>query len=312
MRGRAFAVVDVHTHLDDLVNLELLRKGAYRVDVSVACGVAGLPQTCYAAPARLTSLARQTEVAGSDATEPGGIEGASYLSRQVACRFNDEAFDLNEGATFRLRLPLSFGRGGVEALRCEPGASRIAVTIRLLRAELSPGVAGGEQPPVVAKADAAAFAEVARRVVHVRNPLLAFGDPLASVVGGAAPGSTVKAGGHGHGEPAVPQSPSLTASFIPVLFDATYLLSVGLVVHACHVSTAFELDEAAEGDGEGMHAPGGGSGVAADGNRVSPATPAGETRLHLPAVARLRTAMPGVAAGTCGPSRRRRGEEEER
>lgn len=143
-------LLEVCVQLDELVNLELLRKGIYRVDLRVesasASGQRATAYSSFAAPSRLTSVSRGVVCEGSDAaSEAGGIgvaaaerererdreraqrrgssthgqsstagkDGAPaedgetcYSSRSVYLRYTDEAFDLNEGAVFRLELPV--------------------------------------------------------------------------------------------------------------------------------------------------------------------------------------------------------------
>ena len=122
-------VFEVLLHLDELSNLELLRKGVYRLSLTLAAGAAGrpcMPFTSSAAPARLGSLSRLAAVEGTDAaSEVGGIDEERYVSRAVLLRYTDERFALNETACFRCELPRAR----------KPGGSRLTLTVRLLRAE---------------------------------------------------------------------------------------------------------------------------------------------------------------------------------
>jgi hypothetical protein len=99
-------VLSIHT----FKNLELLRKGLYRLQVRLQSG--SDPATAFntwAAPARLTSYSRDVLCDGSDqCIETGELASdfSTYNTRSMLCRYVDEEFDVSEGAIFRLEFTL--------------------------------------------------------------------------------------------------------------------------------------------------------------------------------------------------------------
>ena len=108
---------EVSVLLDELTNLELLRKGLYRLALSVVVqGAAVAPTGFSAAPSRISSVSRGAACADSEA----GCEGqalddaaARYLSRAVYLRYIDESFDLGELVHFSFSLRDDATDGGV-------------------------------------------------------------------------------------------------------------------------------------------------------------------------------------------------------
>lgn len=120
-------VLELRILLDEITNLDLLRKGLYRVRVSVRCGgqdpgptghgrnsssdgIAAVPFSCSAQPTRLQSISRGVECPMSELGAHAGAiddENGFYVSRSVYMRYSDERFELNEAVTFRLEAPIT-------------------------------------------------------------------------------------------------------------------------------------------------------------------------------------------------------------
>ncbi|RYY31358.1 hypothetical protein EON62_06440, partial [archaeon] len=100
---------EVCVSLDEVVNLELLRKGVYRFKIRAEGGDTAFPPlTSAAAPVRLTSFAHGQECEGSDTqTEAGYIDerAGAYYSRSVYFRYSNESFDLGESVIFPCVMP---------------------------------------------------------------------------------------------------------------------------------------------------------------------------------------------------------------
>jgi hypothetical protein len=130
-------VWELQLQVRDLCNLELLRRGLYRLRLSVR---GAEPVSCAAQPARLHSVSRELagfEVPDSDlGAEAGGIadgDAPHYLTRSVLVRYVDERFELCETVVFRSGS-VGVGVGGIGG---GAGAADVpvAVLVELLRAD---------------------------------------------------------------------------------------------------------------------------------------------------------------------------------
>jgi hypothetical protein len=138
-------VYDVSVLLDNLTNVELLRKGLYRIAISLSCGGAAATASGFAAsPARLTSCSRGIALDGSDhGSEAQTLESdVRYLSRAVHLRYTDESFDLGEIVHFRLALA---------SVSADPPPP-LQLRVELMRADFGPpqvkaAAAAGQPPP---------------------------------------------------------------------------------------------------------------------------------------------------------------------
>lgn len=119
--------IELRIHFDELTNLDLLRKGLYRVQATIEwtnntaatpgtksssssslSTFTAVPYTCVAHPLRLTSVSKGIECIDSDlGSEPSTIDDPtlSYFTRSVYMRYTDEQFNLNEWVSFRLSIP---------------------------------------------------------------------------------------------------------------------------------------------------------------------------------------------------------------
>lgn len=115
----------------ELTNLELLKKGLYRVAIGIRGGENAAVSACSASPARLTSTSRSVHCDESDAGyEPQTVTSDGvYLSRAVFCRYIDEAFDMTETATF------TFDMADSSAAAVADAAEGVTITFALQRAE---------------------------------------------------------------------------------------------------------------------------------------------------------------------------------
>jgi len=119
----------VAAKLTELHNLDLLRKGLYRVVLRLRAAPGGAPlppARCRSTPATLLSSCRGSEVAGTDVgAAHGSVGDDGYVSRSVLFRYADEAFDLSETVEWDVALP----PGGDE------GGPRLALAVELERAD---------------------------------------------------------------------------------------------------------------------------------------------------------------------------------
>lgn len=106
--------VELAVHVKSLRNLELIRKGLYRLHLSIheldsRLAASPMPYMVAAAPTRLGSFAigSGAVVASASGSEHGrvcGPDDAQYCTRSMHIRFNDEMFELDELSNWRLRL----------------------------------------------------------------------------------------------------------------------------------------------------------------------------------------------------------------
>ena len=223
-------IIEVSLHLDELSNVELLRRGVYKV----ACGVSlgrhtGRPTHSYAAPSRLSSLSRAVECEGSDSCEePGTVDDTAYFSRSVLLRYSDERFDLNEGATFQLRVP-RLSNTSTSSFETDPSQG-LHVAFNLLRADFSETLSSASGSAAAPASRTGPFVVMSSRRVHVhaasRFAVSHNRDRVrTSTIPGGAP----------------PPYLAPIRAFIPVLFQSAALAMLSVVVHVCHVDTEIEL-----------------------------------------------------------------------
>ena len=221
----ASAVVEVHVHVERVTNLEMLRRGYYRLSISVSCGgIQGVPVSTTAAPARLTSHSRLVGIEGSDLTEPGFVDDASgcYSTRALLLRFSDEEFDVNEGALFRLQVPLPRRALRLQSRQEHAFPPPLRVEVRLLRSDVAAEalLQGAPSPQ--------SYAAASTRVINLRCPLIERSpQPLPS--------------------PRQLEAAPLSSSWVPITFDPAYLVTAGLILHACHVGTVSSGGRATDG-----------------------------------------------------------------
>lgn len=213
-------VFEVLLHLHELANLELLRKGLYKLQVALTLSsnrhqpTQCLPFTSVAAPDRLTSKSRLHGVEGTDAaSEPGRIDDETlvYNSRSVVLRYTDERFSLNEQASFRCEVP-----------RSSRGRNKNALSLRitLFRADCGPPPSADDDNDTT-KSTRAGIVRLGEfeRVSVTSIDISSLIAPASTSAGDELP---------------------LRRAYIPVVFDASYLACLGLSVHAQHVTTRFK------------------------------------------------------------------------
>jgi hypothetical protein len=205
----------------EFTNLELLRKGLYRLEFLVECnGVKAVPSGSLVAPSRLTSHARGVECEGSDVgVEPGWIDETTckYYTRSMYCRYMDESFHVGECILFRLTLPRSCW------YHCnENDVAKVNVTMRLMRAEW------GVPPAPISAAQKQLESRPGPTSSLVYQRLGAFEGaserrltfPLAVLHDDA--------------------SLTFLDSYSPIVFDSMNLCLAGMSFHSCLVTSCFD------------------------------------------------------------------------
>jgi hypothetical protein len=134
-----FGTLGLRVGLTDVQNLDMVRTGLYRVQLS-AFGqwgkerFAGIPNYCQAAPQRLCAVSKGVSCGPSPVhalVAELDDEGHTFTSRSVHVRFTDEVHEINEACNFVFcRVPLD-------------SCGRLCIRLRLLRAE-PPKVEGEE------------------------------------------------------------------------------------------------------------------------------------------------------------------------
>lgn len=84
-------MLDVLVAVDEFNNLELLKKGLYRVDFRVALNPGPADNATaigsFVSPQTLVSVSRSVVCEGSDeGVEAGGVEESHYVTRSLYCR----------------------------------------------------------------------------------------------------------------------------------------------------------------------------------------------------------------------------------
>ena len=201
--------------LGELRNLELLRKGLYRVRVRFP-GSASAPVSCSAHPSRLGSISRSYAVPDSDlGAENGQIdeELGTYESRSCFVRYVDEGFDLSEVVTFRCQ--------GAAA----DASAFVAMRVELLRAdceleeEAVEGSAASNSGGGVVHGVTTRFGRV-RRVVRRSNAFAAVASRTLLL-------------------PAREAAAGLAPFGVACVFDTNNLASVSLTVHSVLLRVTF-------------------------------------------------------------------------
>ena len=212
-------------HAQDLCNLDLLRRGLYRLRISVR---GAEPVSCAAQPARLHSLSRAAaafEVPDSDlGAEAGGISDEVYVTRSVLVRYVDERFDLGESVVFASAQGAATSADATPSQQPPPAA---VVLIELLRADCdvseeaaSPAGAAAPAAGGVEHGLSSRFGRV-RRVVRRTSPFAAVSSrslelPARELLAGALP-----------------------AAAYQVLFDKDNLASTNLLLQASVLALPF-------------------------------------------------------------------------
>jgi Putative serine esterase (DUF676) len=208
-------VFELFVHLHDVSNLELLRKGLYRLEIQVNYGtIEGTPISSFAAPSQLTSTSRGFECADSEAgAENGGIDEQSYISRAVHMRYTDEVFDLNEACHFRLSIPKS--------AISKQGLDEISLSITLSRADFGVPQNSTKANDVYSFVRLSPFSPVCTRTIPVPfRPSFALQSTTTSSSKLLTPTPPI-------------------GLFLPVVFDPSFLALATLSVHLQLVSCKF-------------------------------------------------------------------------
>jgi hypothetical protein len=206
-------IVEVSVHLEDLVNLDLLRKGLYRVRCTASLGGAtAIPFSCSAHPSRLTSVSRGIDCAESElGSEAGSIEEACYVTRSVSMRYSDERFDLGETVLFRLETPShspSHSPSPLELAARDDVSLQWQITLDLQRAD------SVIEEAVVRRAG------LVRRAVRRTSPFTTVSTRALLLPHPAAVGSL--------------------RMHVPLLWDPNNLAGMGVTVQTCLVTSRFE------------------------------------------------------------------------
>jgi hypothetical protein len=103
--------IDLFVHLGDIINIDLLQRGIYVIEVSLFYGLEKkkiVPIGLFSSPSHLDSHVGDTKIPGSDKmlyTCEVDEETHIFRTRSVIIRYKNEKHELNEGVSWRITLP---------------------------------------------------------------------------------------------------------------------------------------------------------------------------------------------------------------